>query len=209
MMEIIDFIIHFDHWLNEMVTTYPTMIYLFLCLIVFTESSIFPLAPFLPGDGLLFGVGVVLAGGALNIYVIITLLIIAGIFGNAAAYYVGKRYGNLVFEKFARINETHLNRTQEFYKRYGSWTFLLSRYVPIVRAIVPLLAGIAKMDVFKFWKNSIISVSVWVISLILLGFQLGNIDFIRKNFGWIVLVVSAASISTLIIVSFRNYRKGK
>lgn len=208
-MEILDFIIHFDQWLNDMVSTYPIMIYFFLCLIVFTESSFFPLAPFLPGDGLLFSVGVVLAGGALNIFLIIILLILAGILGNAVAYYAGRKYGNLVFEKFAKINESHLHRTQEFYKKYGSWTFLFSRYVPIVRAIVPLIAGIANMEASKFWKNSIISVSIWVVSLIFLGYQLGNIEFIRKNFGWIVLAVSVISLSSLVIVSFRNYLKRK
>ncbi len=194
MTSIADFLFHFESWLNGMMQIHPFLICAVFFCILFLESAFLPLAPFLPGDGLLFGVGVLAANGLLNIYWVIPVLILGGILGNWVAYLLGQRYGFRLFELQKRFNRGHYDQTVRFYGMHGTKAFLFSRYVPVIRSLIPFVAGMAKIKQWHFLLNNLLSVSIWVISLTLFSYYLGQLSFVKHHFTVIVF--------SLVIVGF-------
>jgi len=160
-------------------------LYSLLFLIVFCETGLVIL-PFLPGDSLLFAAGSLCAidGSPMSIWVLWPLLSVAAILGDAVNYWIGFNTGSRVFKSETSnwFHREHLDRAQRFYDRYGAKTIILARFVPIVRTFAPFVAGIGKMNFFKFWLYNIVGGVVWVTLFLFAGYFLAKVEWIQKNF---------------------------
>jgi membrane-associated protein len=190
----IDIILHLDVHLKLLVGEYGNLIYLILFLIIFTETGVVVL-PFLPGDSLLFVAGTLAAqhvssGGPetlLNIFYLIPLLIVAAFLGDNLNYFIGDYLGPRVFrEDFRFLKRKYLEQTQEFYAKHGGKTIIMARFIPIVRTFAPFVAGVGTMKYSFFIGYSIAGALLWVISLTLAGFFLGNIPWVQHNFTYVI-----------------------
>jgi membrane-associated protein len=196
-----------DQWMQYHTAAHPIIAIVIFFGIVFSESAFFPLAPLLPGDGLLFGVGVLAASGALNIWVTLVVLIFAGVLGNWVAYSLGLRFGPTIVHKVKWLHTGNYNRAHEFYRIYGAKALFYSRFVPVVRALVPLVAGIAKMEPRAFRRYNILSVAIWVLSIVWAAYFLGDIPWIRHNFLWIIMGIAAMSLVPAILVAIQKMKR--
>ena len=198
MATLTDLLFHLDEWLKQIVSIHPFMAYLLLFIIIFMESAFFPIAPFLPGEGLLFSVGMLAANGIINIWLSIILMIVGGVLGNWLAYLLGQWSGQWLFER-SKFNRKHIQQAHQFYEQYGNMAILLSRFIPIVRSIVPFIAGVAKMNPGRFWKNNLLSIILWVISITLIAFYLGHLPFIKHHFIWVIIGTVGFSLIPVVI----------
>ena len=203
MIHLPDIVLHFDEWLQQIVTLHPLGAYVMLFIIIFLESAFFPASPFLPGDGLLFAVGVLAASGAIHLILSILVLVIGGVLGNSVAYRAGIGMGNALFDRSRWLNRNHFVKANALYQQYGGKAMLLSRFIPVVRSLVPLLAGVAKMDSIKFMKFNALSVVLWVLSLVLLTYYAGHIPMVRRNFGWVILGLTGIGFLSMVATSIR------
>lgn len=176
--------------------------YLLLFVIIFAETGLI-VAPFLPGDSLLFAVGALTAlpNSNLNLPGLLILLCVAAILGDAVNYAIGYRVGPAIFRSSSSwlFNVAHLQRAQEFYERYGSKTIIIARFVPIVRTFAPFVAGIGKMNYGRFALYNIAGGIFWVLSCTLAGFFFGNIPWVKKNFEIVVLAIIFVSVVPMLI----------
>ena len=203
----IDFILHLDTHLSALVAQFGSGTYVILFFIVFAETGLV-VAPFLPGDSLLFAAGTFAAIGSLNVFVLIIVLIIAAVLGDAVNYSVGKYLGKNLIEKHDKIiKKEYLDKTHSFYEKYGKKTIVLARFVPIVRTFAPFVAGIGKMRYIEFLTYNIIGGILWVVSLVLLGFYFGNIPIVKENFTIAILVIIFLSFLPAIIEFWKHHRK--
>jgi len=201
MIVFLDSFFHLDEWLQQIIILHPLITYLLIFGFVYTESAFFPLAPFLPGDGLLFSVGVLATGGFFNLWIVIPAFIVAGVLGTGTAFLLGKKTGGWLLSRISRLNQKHVDQANSFYKKYGGLAFLFSRFMPVLRSLVPLIAGIANMDKREFWKYNIVSVSIWVILITFMGYELGHLSFVKEYFGNIVLGGSVISLIIIVLLS--------
>lgn len=203
--ELFNFILHIDVRLAELARDYGVWVYGILFLIVFCETGLV-VTPFLPGDSLLFAAGA-LAGGALavdgmstagmyNVHLLVVLLFIAAVVGDAVNYMIGRKIGPAVFEKKnSRIFKAeYLARTQKFFEKYGSKTIVIARFVPIVRTFAPFLAGVGTMSYGKFALYNVTGAFVWVTSFTYAGFFFGSTPLVQKNFKLVILAIIIISI---------------
>src|SRR5918998_16601 len=166
-------------------------LYAVLFLIVFAETGLV-VTPFLPGDSLLFAIGALGARGiGINLALVTVLLIAAAIIGDAVNYWVGYKLGPAVFkrEDSKLLNKKHLLRAQEFYETYGGKTIILARFVPIVRTFAPFVAGVGRMNFFRFWLYNVIGAIAWVVICIGAGRLFGNIPFVKKHFELVIIAI--------------------
>ena len=148
--QLIDFILHIDSHLSELVATYGIMIYIILFLILFCETGLV-IAPFLPGDSLLFAAGTMAATGNMNLFVLCLICILGAVLGNQLNFTIGKYFGPRIFEKDRKyIRKDYLDKTHLFYEKHGGKALILGRYIPFIRTFVPFVAGISQMDSYKF-----------------------------------------------------------
>ena len=195
---VIDWILHLDHKLNEMVAAIgPEWVYLVLFTVVFCETGLVIL-PFLPGDSLLFAVGALCAteGSPLSLYAMLPLLIVAAILGDAINYWVGALIGPKVFKSNTSwwLNKQHLVRAQMFYEKYGAKAIIMARFVPIVRTFAPFVAGIGRMNFGRFWLYNVVGGVIWVTTFLIAGYLLGRHEFIQKYFFLVTLGIIAVSV---------------
>ena len=189
----IDFILHLDKYLNILIQNYGTGTYLILFLIVFAETG-FVGTPFLPGDSLLFAAGTFAAIGSLNIFALFFVLLAAAILGDTANYSAGKFLGATAFGKYPRIfKKEYLDKTQDYYEKYGTKTILLARFVPIVRTFAPCIAGVGKMNYFKFLFYNVFGAILWVALFVFGGYFFGNIRLVKDNFSLVILIIIVLS----------------
>ena len=187
-MQFFDMILHVDKTLGHFVDHYGTLIYVILFAIVFCETGLIIL-PFLPGDSLLFIAGTFCATGVMDPWLLCALLIAAAVLGNTVNYWVGSAIGHKVYEHdYAWLDKQALQKTHTFYEKHGGKTIILARFIPIVRTFAPFVAGVSDMTHKNFQIFIIIGASVWVILLVMSGYFLGNIPFIRDQLNTIVLV---------------------
>ena len=189
---VFDFIIHIDKHLSEIIANYQFWTYLILFIIIFAETG-FVVTPFLPGDPLLFAAGALVAGGGtgLNIYLLALLLIIAAIAGNQVNYFLGNYFGPKVFKPENRILKySYYEKTQVFFLKHGGKSVVFSRFFPVLRTFVPFVAGVIKMPISKFSYYNITGALIWIISFLFLGYLFGNLDFVKNNFSWVILIIS-------------------
>lgn len=202
---LIDFILHIDRHLAEIVQTYGMWTYLILFLIIFCETGLV-VTPFLPGDSLVFVIGALGASGALDIKLITILLIIAAIGGDTLNYHIGKLIGDKAFKikdgKF--FKKEYLERTHAFYERHGGKTIILSRFIPIIRTFAPFVAGIGSMTYWRFISYNIIGGLAWVLLFITGGYIFGNIPVVKHNFTLVIMAIIVISILPGIIAYLKN-----
>lgn len=196
---LIDFILHIDVHLGQIISDYGFVTYAILFLIIFIETGIV-FTPFLPGDSLLFAAGAFAALGSLNILSIIILLIIAAILGDTCNYWIGHFFGEkLVANPKVPINKNHIEETQKFFDKHGGKTIILARFVPIVRTFAPFVAGIGRMSYKHFVSYNVIGAIVWVLIATLAGYFFGNITFVKENFSLIIFAVIIISVLPMAI----------
>src|SRR5215213_7340119 len=188
-----------------------TNIYVLLFAIIFAETGLV-VTPFLPGDSLLFAVGAIGARKEinLNLPVLTVLLIIAAVLGDAVNYWIGYRLGPAVFKKETGrlLNKKHLLEAQRFYEKYGGKTIILARFVPIVRTFAPFVAGIGKMNYFRFAVFNVTGGVVWVLSFLLAGRWFGGHPAIQKNFKLVIVAIILISILPAAIEVLRKRKRG-
>jgi len=191
----IDLIVNLDDHLQALVAGYGAWIYLILFLIVFCETGLV-VTPFLPGDSLLFVAGAIAAAGGMNIHLMVALLIIAAILGDAVNYSIGHYIGPRVLrDRNSRwLNPKHLERAHAFYERHGGKTIIIARFVPIVRTYAPFVAGAASMPYPKFALYNITGAVLWVTSLGYAGYFFGNIPVIKDNLTLVIIAIIILSI---------------
>lgn len=209
-MEIIQFLLDFLKdpltIIQQLIDQYHTFIYVILFLVVFIETG-FVVMPLLPGDSMLFAIGVIAATtGKLSISIIIPLLIIAALLGDNLNYFVGKKFSSYIKEKnkILFLKREYITKTEDFFEKNGGKAVIFARFVPIVRTIAPFVAGAGSMKYRVYLLNCIIGAIVWVVSITLLGYYLGQIEIIKNNFEKVVLGIVILSISPIFIKMFQN-----
>ena len=190
----LDFVLHIDVHLFELVEQYGLWVYAILFVIVFCETGLV-VTPFLPGDSLLFASGVVAGAGLMGYGEIMLVLLAAGILGDAANYCIGRHVGPAIFARENRfIKKEHLLKAHHFYERHGGKAIVLARFVPVVRTFAPFVAGIALMHPTTFFFFNITGCILWVGGLVSAGFFLGNLAWVRENFSIIVYLIIVVSV---------------
>ncbi len=192
--QLVDFVLHIDKHLGEIIADYGTWTYVILFAIVFMETGLV-VTPFLPGDSLLFAAGAFSATGALDVWVLFVLLAAAAIVGDTVNYWFGQRLGPRVFEDDVRFfKREYLERTQRFYDKHGAKTIFLARFIPIVRTFAPFVAGVGRMRYRKFIVYNVVGALVWTSVFIFAGYFFGNIPIVRNNFGLVVIAIILISV---------------
>lgn len=213
MTEFIDFFLHLDKHVEAFFLNYKTLSYFIICLILFCETGLV-VTPFLPGDSLLFAVGATIAKiGVLQIEIVIPLMFLAVFLGDNVNYFMGKFLGKRLFETqnpiLKRIlKPAYLQKTEDFYARYGGRTVVLARFVPIVRTFAPFVAGVGAMDYRRYISFCIGGGLLWVTSLTLLGYYLGKVEFVSKHFELVIIGIIFISLMPAVVqVLIEKYRK--
>ena len=206
---IIDFVLHIDQHLLELVAAYGPWIYLILFLIVFAETGLV-VTPFLPGDSLLFVAGAIAAMGEMNVHLLVALLILAAVLGDAVNYAVGHFFGMKLFSNpDSRIfRRQYLDKTHDFYARQGGKTIILARFVPIVRTFAPFVAGVGRMTYRHFFSYNIVGALAWVLSFSYAGYFFGNLPVVKSNLSLLILAIIVVSVLPGVIEIWRSRRAG-
>ncbi|SRR6185295_14030904 len=182
--------------------------YLLLFGIVFAETGLL-VGFFLPGDSLLFTVGVVAGAGKLNLYVVNAVLMAAAIIGDSTGYLLGRSTGPHIFNRpdSRFFKREHLIRTHEFYEKHGGKTIIYARFIPILRTFAPFVAGAAEMNYARFFAYNIFGGIGWVAAMTLLGYTLGSVPFVRRNFDKVILLIIAISLAPAILEVWKSRTK--
>jgi membrane-associated protein len=205
MRQWIDWILHVDKHLRELMEAVGApWLYTILFLIVFCETGLVVL-PFLPGDSLLFAAGSLCAidGSPMSIWVLWPLL------GDAVNYWIGFKTGPKVFRSDTSkwFHREHLDRAQRFYDRYGPKTIILARFVPIIRTFAPFVAGIGKMNFFKFWLYNIVGGFAWVSIFLFAGYFLAKVQWIQENFFLVTIGIILVSVLPIVWELWQDRRR--
>ena len=204
--KIIDVIFHVDKYLNILIQRYGGLVYLLLFIVIFLETGLV-LAPFLPGDSLLFVAGTFAAAGSLNVYLLFFLLSLAAIIGDTVNYWMGNYFGERVFSKF--IKREYIERTISFYKRHGKKTIILARFIPIIRTFAPFIAGIGKMHYSTFLSYNIIGGIAWVAIFVFSGYFFGSLPIVKKNLTVIIFIIISTSLIPALVEYVKHRVKNK
>ncbi len=201
MTEILDLFLHLPEHLREFISAHGTLVYGLLFLIIFCETGLV-VTPFLPGDSLLFAIGAIAADPTsnLNIWIAAAILLIAAILGDTVNYWIGRKFGGWMMRRFPKIvKPSHIEKTNEFFVRYGGKTIIIARFVPIVRTFAPFVAGSGEMDYRRFMSFNVIGALLWVGLILPCGWFFGNIPVVKKNFELVVLGIIFISILPMVI----------
>ena len=195
---LIDFVLHVDKYIEEFVRIYDQWVYALLVLVVFLEAGVV-ITPFLPGDSLLFVVGGICGVGLLDWTLCCLLLSLSAILGGQFNYWVGSKVGSRLLEQHSRwFGEKEFNKTQDFYRTYGSSAIVIARFVPFIRTFAPFVAGMGQMTFKSFTVFNVLGGLLWVCGVVGAGYELGNIPWIKAHieyFIWgLVLVPSVIAI---------------
>jgi membrane-associated protein len=192
--QVIDFFLHLDKYLAEIISAYGTWTYLILFFVIFMETG-FVVTPFLPGDSLLFAAGTFASLGALNVWVLFILLSFAAILGDTVNYWIGHFIGEKAFSGNIRfLKKEYLDRTHEFYERHGGKTIILARFIPIIRTFAPFVAGVGEMSYGRFITYNVVGGIMWVGIFVFAGYFFGNIPFVKHNFSLVILAIIIISV---------------
>lgn len=209
---VVDFILHIDVHLAELVAQYGIWIYAILFLILFCETGLV-VTPFLPGDSLLFVAGALAAlpGNDLNVHLMVALLVIAAIMGDAVNYTIGKLFGERLFSNpnSKIFRRSYLDKTHAFYARHGGKTIILARFVPIVRTFAPFVAGMGHMSYRHFALFNVAGALAWVLLFSYAGYLFGDLPVVQENLKLLILGIIVVSILPGVIEIWRHRRQAK
>jgi membrane-associated protein len=205
-----EFIIHIDVHLSEIIQSYGVWTYLILFLIIFCETGLV-VTPILPGDSLLFAAGTFAARGDFNVMWLFILLSIAAVLGDTVNYWIGSFVGPKIFHKehVRFLNKEYLDRTHQFFKKYGGKTIIIARFVPIIRTFAPFVAGIGSMTYWHFISYNVIGGIVWIAAFVFAGYYFGNITMVKNNFTMVIFAIIIISILPGVIEFIRQHRMNK
>lgn len=205
---IIDIIVHLDKHLAQLIQNYGAWTYMILFVVVFCETGLV-VAPFLPGDSLLFAAGTFAALGSLKVGWLFLVLSAAAIIGDTVNYWIGHIIGPKAFnkERARFFKKEYLDRTHQFYKKYGGETIIIARFIPIIRTFAPFVAGIGKMTYWKFISYNIIGGVGWVAVFVFTGYFFGSIPFVKRHFTIIIFAIILISMIPGIVEFIRHRRK--
>ncbi|HET8625223.1 MAG TPA: DedA family protein [Gemmatimonadales bacterium] len=203
----IDFILHLDTHLAEIIARYGVWTNLILFLIVFAETGLV-VTPFLPGDSLLFAAGTFAALGSLDPGVLILMLSIAAIVGDTVNYWVGAFIGPRAFTGEVRwLKKEYLDRTHAFYEKHGGKTIILARFIPIIRTFAPFVAGVGAMTYSRFILYNVVGGIVWVTLFVLAGYFFGNLPAVRQNFTYVIIAIILLSVMPIVLEFVKARRR--
>ncbi len=188
--QLIDIFLHLDKHLANVVAQYGVWVYALLFAIIFIETGAVVM-PFLPGDSLLFVAGALAGIGAMSLPLLMVLLTVAAILGDALNYSVGRYFGPKVFqwEDSRFFNKAAFDRTHAFYERHGPITIIVARFLPFVRTFAPFVGGMAQMTYGRFATYNVVGGVLWVVSLTGLGYLIGNTEWVKAHFSWVTLAM--------------------
>lgn len=203
--QFIDLFLHLDKYLSDIIQSYGHLTYLLLFLIIFCETGLVVL-PFLPGDSLLFAAGTFAAKGDMDVSLLFLLLTIAAVLGDFVNYEIGSYIGPKIAkqEKSRFLNKKHVERTHEFYEKYGAKTIIIARFVPIIRTFAPFVAGFGDMGYKKFFHYNVIGGVAWVALCLFGGYLFGNIPVVKHNFTIVILGIVVVSILPAFVEYIRH-----
>ena len=197
--QFIDFVLHIDKYLFEIVGKYDKLTYAILALIIFCETGLI-VTPFLPGDSLLFAAGMVAGAGLLHIGLLILILFLAAFIGDNLNFTIGNFVGHKLIESKRRIiKKEYLDRTHNFYEKHGGKTVIIARFVPIVRTFAPFVAGLGSMVYRRFLFFCIAGNLIWILTFTLAGYALGSNEWVKSNFSLVTLGIIVASVMPIVI----------
>lgn len=202
---LIDFILHIDQHLQFIVAHYGIWIYAILFLLIFCETGLV-VTPFLPGDSLLFAAGSIAAVGEMNVHLMVALLLIAAIVGDAVNFALGKYFGQRLFSnpQSKIFKQIYLHKTQEFYQKHGGKTIIIARFMPIVRTFAPFVAGMGHMHYGHFIRYNCIGAVIWVVLFSYAGYFFGNLPIIKQNLSLALIIIIAISLLPAVIEILRH-----
>jgi membrane-associated protein len=208
-LQLIDFIVHIDVHLGEIITNYGTWTYGVLFAIVFAETG-FVITPFLPGDSLIFAASAFAAKGWLNPWLIFIIMTTAGIIGDAVNYSIGHYIGPRVFTEDVRfLKREYLDKAHDFFEKHGGKAVILARFMPIVRTFVPFVAGAGAMTYSKFALYNVVGAISWVGIFTMLGYFFGTIPAVEENFTIVVFAIIIISVLPPIFEVIKAKREAK
>lgn len=187
--------LHLDKHILTVVHNYGPWTYLLLFLIIFCETGLV-VTPFLPGDSLLFVTGALAASGSLNLQLVIGLLTASAIIGNVVNYGIGHLLAPKIFrkERIHFLKMEHLERTHQFFEKYGGKTIIITRFVPVIRSFAPFLAGVGGMGYARFLAYNVAGAVLWVFSFVLMGYFFGNMPLVKEHFTLAVFAIIIISL---------------
>ena len=203
-----------DSALPQIIAQYGDWIFVILFLVIFAETGLV-IFPFLPGDSLLFIAGTVSATMGLNVHLLVVLLVLAAILGDSVNYAAGHFIGPRVFYRagtrglWRLIKPSHLQRTHDFFEKYGATALVIGRFVPIVRTFVPFLAGVGQMTYARFLFYNVTGGILWITSVTYAGYLFGNIPWVKVNFHWVVIGIIVVSVLPMAIQYLREKAKAR
>jgi membrane-associated protein len=193
LLQLVDFILHVDRYLEAFVAQYGAWVYALLFLIIFVETGVVVM-PFLPGDSLLFIVGAMCGAGLMSLPLVMGLLLTAAILGDQMNYTIGRYFGPRVFqwEDSRFFSRRGFDQAHAFYEKYGGITIILARFMPFVRTFVPFVAGVAEMTRSKFTYFNVVGAVIWVVGLLSVGYLFGNLPIVQEHLSkiiWALIIV--------------------
>ncbi len=202
---LLDIALHLDRHLQALVAAYGAWVYAILFLIVFCETGLV-VTPFLPGDSLLFVSGTIAAAGGMDIHLLVVLLIVAAVLGDAVNYSIGHYIGPRVFKSGGSrwLNPRHLERAHAFYERHGGKTIIIARFIPVIRTYVPFVAGAARMTYARFALYNVTGAALWVVSLGYAGYFFGNVPAVKDNLTLVIIGIIILSILPGVVEVLRH-----
>lgn len=208
----IQIILHLDKHLNNIIQYWGIWSYLIFFVVIFCETGLV-VTPFLPGDSLLFALGALAAtpDHFLQIGWLFIILAAAAVLGDSANYAVGKYLGEMILRHQGKwfLKKEHIDRTHQFYEKYGAKTIVIARFVPIVRTFAPFIAGVGEMTYLKFFSYNVVGGVLWIILFLFGGYFFGNIPVIKRNFSFVIFAIIIISIMPAVIEVIRQKRGNK
>jgi membrane-associated protein len=210
--KLIDFVLHIDTHLAEIIAQYGAWTYGIIFLIIFAETGLV-VTPILPGDSLLFAAGAFCAKPetGLNVHLMAVLLFVAAVIGDTLNYAIGARIGPAVFkrEDSMFLRKKHLERAHAFFEKYGGRAIILARFVPIVRTFVPFVAGVGAMTYPRFITYNLVGGFIWIYFFVYAGYWFGNRPFVQKNFKMVILAIIILSVLPMVFELWRGWRESR
>lgn len=207
---VFDLLLHLDKHLAQLTESYGAWTYAILFVVVFCETGLV-VTPFLPGDSLLFAAGAICSLGSLDIGLLWLLLVVAAVAGDTVNYQIGHFLGPKVLrgEDSWLLNKKHLDRTHEFFERYGGKTIIIARFVPIIRTFAPFVAGVGAMTYRRFLVYNVVGGVAWVTGFLLAGYWFGNQPWVKRNFSVVILVIIFLSVLPMVIEYVRHLQASR